>query len=464
MKKILFSFVGSNDPFGAKDERTGIQTEGSIVSLVHLIKPDILYLFPTAKSVNQKSTESNAREVEDWLVNVLNLQLEVYIYPLRFNPTNYKEILRTVRREISDIWGQLPKESEIHINASSGTPQLKNTWLLLAYSGIMGNPRIWQVANPNDVKSEEERFTLIDLDFFEEENLKKRIYTYTDEMAFGVVADDAKKLRDSTVHENVQQRANFLFELFIGYEMWDLIFYKKAYEKIRKVYESKQNIDSYQEVNHIIETQMLYLDDLKNERPEETPYNLVDLYFNAQRRFNQQNYTDTLARFWRVYEGTLFYRLREQYGIYNRQFQNDLSQENKKLINNAVVSGFLKREPFHKGEVHFDRATAQILLKEVYKDQDMIRFLNQQIEVKRQASFQTLKIEKILDELREKRNQSIVAHGMKPVDELDAYNSLLIMKALIFHLIPNGEERMKTYPLSKEVVKNIVNLVLHEHI
>ena len=57
MLKILLSSVGMHDPFN------GDGKEGPVMGAVQELQPDILFLFPTRRQINEKltSTEENSR-------------------------------------------------------------------------------------------------------------------------------------------------------------------------------------------------------------------------------------------------------------------------------------------------------------------------------------------------------------------------------------------------------------------
>ena len=63
---------------------------------------------------------------------------------------------------------------------------------------------------------------------------------------------------------------------------------------------------------------------------EESSHNLVDLYFNMTRAFERGNYVDVLARFWRLREGILYYRL-SKYGINKRNLDKSRPESLKTL-------------------------------------------------------------------------------------------------------------------------------------
>ena len=124
--KVLLSFVGEQDPYSEKTN-----AEGAIVTLCRLLQPQLVYLLPTASGHNIRSeTETNANNTKFWINDEISKEVRVFIRPVKIpNPTDYSLIIPTSRREIIGILTELVDEDvEIHLNCSSGTPQLKSTW------------------------------------------------------------------------------------------------------------------------------------------------------------------------------------------------------------------------------------------------------------------------------------------------------------------------------------------------
>lgn len=71
------------------------------------------------------------------------------------------------------------------------------------------------------------------------------------------------------------------------------------------------------------------------------------------------------------------------------------------------------------------------------------------VEAVRGRSLQKISIPSLLEELRKKRNYSIVAHGMEPVDRDDAGNCMAAMRVLLAHLLPAAGNVMEDYPLQE---------------
>jgi hypothetical protein len=213
--------------------------------------------------------------------------------------------------------------------------------------------------------------------------------------------------------------------------MWDLLHYYEAYQRLNSIERRWRDTVDAGDIAVILRKQADFLSHLKSESEKETPENLVDILFNAERCFARKAYTDTLARFWRIYEGILYYRLREEYGIEPRN----------------IASG----KKLSLSEADKELRTLQ--------DQPFLNVLKTSLKAMRKSSQQEIKVEGLLEELREKRNSSVVAHGMKPVSEEDAANSITAAKALLAKMISSGDELLKEYPLNKPQVGALLDFL-----
>lgn len=452
-KKVLFSFVGEQDPVSPKT-----QEEGSIVTLYRHIRPDYVYLFPTAKAIGRMSdTEDNARETEEWIKQIVDPDASIFIRPVSFNPVSYQEILDGMYREIPLVLNEFKPQDEdfeIHLNCSSGTPQLKSTWLILTYGRYIPNPHLWQVNNPVFV-SPEKRVEEIKVDFIEENATIDRMVKYARTGLFGVVASEALRLKEISINSSQKYRARLVFDIFSAYEKWDLLKYREAYERLSRVCREYRGSRDLKEALEILERQKGYLHHLQSGQERETMYNIVDIYFNARRRLQRLDYTETLARFWRVYEGILYAYLRECYRIE----PSNLSQSADKNKARGLM-GFLN---MNNPNLPMGIYNAERALLQHFEDRAFKRVMEEAVEVDRGVSKERKRMKEVLTELREKRNHSIVAHGMQPVERMDAENAIMLCEKLLERIVLAREGFTLTqYPFKEEeymaVLKDVLNL------
>ncbi|CCO07709.1 hypothetical protein [Desulforamulus hydrothermalis] len=445
--KVLLSFVGEQDPYSDKTSE-----EGSIVTLCRHLKPETVYLFPTAAGFNVRSeTQSRAVDTENWIKSEVSNQINVFIRPLPFSdPTDYAVILPLTRRTIEGILQETKQvECEFHINCSSGTPQLKSTWLILANAGMLTNCHLWQVANP--LYNQDKRINRLEVTFLEEENLLARIKQYAREFLFQGIAQECERLKDITLYSYRKEKAQLLAKIFKAYQSWDLIRYNDAYQRLNSVYVESCKARDLSELVNVLEPQVKVLAELKQNHERENQYNLVDLYMNARRRLVRSDYTDALSRFWRIYEGVLFYYFRKHYQIEPKDLQNSQNQN--------CVQAIWQSKYFIQGIKQISIANSVKILKEVLQDKTFNKLNKQTIMVKRGQTFQSLGIFELLEELRGKRNESIVAHGMKPITEDDAINCITAAEAIIKGFIPEASQLITNYPLDLLQVLKVIEVL-----
>ena len=201
MKKILLTFVGEQDPISEKTNE-----EGSIVTLVRHLKPDIVYMFPTVKTLGAKnSTDKNARDTEDWIKADFP-QTDFICMPISTDPTDYTSLLTIMKQEVKKTLKQIQREFsdsyELHANCSSGTPQMKTTWLIFANTGLLPRVHLWQVANPQF--KTEDRITEIQGAFIEEENIIVRAQRYAQNLMFYSVIEELAELFKISIYHDSQ--------------------------------------------------------------------------------------------------------------------------------------------------------------------------------------------------------------------------------------------------------------------
>ncbi|MCR4429300.1 MAG: hypothetical protein NUV68_08225 [Caldiserica bacterium] len=449
-KKILFSFVGKQDPISQKNGE-----EGSILTLVRYLKPDRLYLFPSGRgpsgSENEaENTETNAEQLKKQIEEnpeSFNPGLKVKIIPIFFkDPTDYQEILEKTRESIRTILeNSIPENLEIHLNCSSGTPQQKSAWLIFAASRFFDSTyKIWQVVEPR-FQHEGNRVKEIKIDFLEEEISFQRMVKLFKNNLFLSAKEEAESLSRLTTNWERRNKIRILARLFEAYHLWDAIRYQEAWKKLNHIYAEIKNIPDFCELETFIKNQIAELERI-SETPRENPSNLRDLYFNASRCFQKGEYADTLARFWRLYEGLLYYRLRK-FEIEPNDVQNSPG-EKKDLVVNYLQKCNSKPDSTLK----INRAQAPGVLTEVLNDSLLKELLEERIppEIGKPN-----KLKEIIEEMIQKRNKSIVAHGMNPVREQEAEKAIKVARYLMEKLAPeiNLEESFLPQNLPESILR-----------
>lgn len=206
------------------------------------------------------------------------------------------------------------------------------------------------------------------------------------------------------------------------------------------------------ELKDILKEQVETLKILQGGSIKETPQNLVDLYFNMQRCFERGNYADVLARFWRMGEGSLYYRLESEWGINPRGL--DASPDRGNLAELRKVPRY--QPTGHRKEfIGFEGGRKALL--EVFKDKAYIEMWKSYTKGHHYSGGKVWDENQIIS-LINKRNDSIVAHGMKPVSEDNARECLPIAEAMLLALVLDAEQRIREYPFKKELIERWMTL------
>lgn len=447
--KVMISFVGNNDPIS---ERTN--QEGAALAIAKKIKPDVVYLLPSAEGPGiQSSTEERARMTKDLLKD--EISREVYIRPLMLqNPADFTEVLIESKKEIRTILEHLDSLKtpfELHLNVTSGTPQMAQSLIVLAHGGFFPAPTLlWQALNPEYAQGE--RIRSIDTHFLEEENILHSVQKYAEQYVFSVIAIELRRLSTISAFHARRSLAEDLERLFLSYAAWDHLDYVQAHDRLRSVYRRFRAVRDLSALDEVLAAQIEFLDDIRNKDLETLPL-LVDLYYNAERAFARKAYADVLARFWRLYEGSLRYILRTEYRLNPDDFRQSFLESTDSAL----------REWVHRNEGKLSERQANVwemhrLLDEV-GNRNFKRLLNMEIEIVQSGSKTWKKMNDVMKDLRDKRNASIVAHGLRSVSEIDATNALIAGRTMIDVLFAEGEAIRRRFPLTLESLKKVLDVL-----
>lgn len=470
-KQVLLSFVGNRDPYDESkrpvtvgkssfterlsclfsgcscrvEQVSGEKSEGSILTLCRAISPDIIYLFPSSEG--KSVTLHNAERVKHELASILP-DAQCSILPLKGeDPTDFETLSREFREKLGRAASELGdfKNFAFHINCSSGTQQMAALAYVFANSGMFPGVQRWQCRDP---KFPGDRVRKIDTLFLEEHTFVEKIKRNIDAYAFATIADDCALLADKSTTPRRREIALFLLEVFKAYSYQDTLRYQSACAKMKDAVK-KNNALLDKETGKMLAMQTSLLDELKKGDVDETPENLIDLYFNMRRCFERGAYADVLSRFWRVGEGLVYYRLRSKWGIYPRNVDGSPDTENLKRLRKHKDFANTARQNEH---AQFDRGRTALL--EVFKDEEYIALWARY--TKNPGKVWS---ENEIKNLIKKRNDTIVAHGMKAVTEEQAQDCVEITEAMMLALVPDAERRINDFPFKKEELQRLVLLL-----
>lgn len=450
-KKVLISCVGNQDPVS---ESTG--REGPIVTAARYLKPDLVYLLPSLdKPTVDSSTEENARDTEESIEEAEELDPEVFRKPLDLeDPTDYPRLREEMTDVLSEIKDELAgKDVSYRVNISSGTPQMEAVWLALADAGLL-QARLLKVANPDKVSEPtvEGRVSRVDIRFLEEGKVLTRTKELVSEYDFRAAAQEVGKLAGITTSVNRKDAAKVLEEIFVAYDHWDMLNIGEVKERLEEVLEENEPIENYLSLLKLIDEQLTALTDFtRTDKVQgygftENKTNLLDIYHNLVRRYEQHNYADCLARFWRLYEGTLYYLLR-RHDIFPTDIVHKGSKKNRKKLkkwfrkNRGVTVGSIRGEKDSLRNVYEER---EILL-DLFDEEKLKKFENTKLDYRQDGEEKASKFDGVFEDLRGRRNDSITAHGLDPVEEGTAKNARTIGKKLLTVVLGLDQEEIDGY-------------------
>lgn len=432
---------------------------GSILTICNELQPDIVYLFPSCKEKNpENNTEGNAEKVKAILMEKRGDQpsLLCNIWPMDIqDATDFEEISVEMEKKIDAVLQELGELAgyEFHWNCSSGTQQMAAVGYVFANSGKIPEITRWQCKDPERLRPGEERLREINTAFLDESVYRKRIEAGVERLAFLSVKENSDGLSEKAGSEKLRRIGTFLKHVFDAYTYMDVLRYQDAYVKLRDVERNSVFGDLMDiELKGLLKRQVETLKILQGGSIKETPQNLVDLYFNMHRCFERGNYADVLARFWRMGEGSLYYRLESEWGINPRDLNNS---SNKNSL--AILRQESRYQPTRHRKEFIGFEGGRKALLEVFKDKAYIEMW------KSYTKEQYYPSKKVWDENRiisliNKRNDSIVAHGMRPVLKENAEDCLPIAEAMLLALVPDAEQRIREYPFKKELIERWMTL------
>jgi hypothetical protein len=444
MNKVLLSFVGNRDPYDQSGK------EGSLLSLYDEVKPDIIYLFPSAEKTapiikeKRSETESNAKDVAGILAEK-SPPPAVSIRPLEVTDvTNFVQLSNHFEEKISAVIVDLTKggkslnDYEFHINCSSGTQQMMTLGYVLASAGRFPAITRWQVKDPDFVPVGHKRIIKIEADIIGENTYVQRIRGNVKKFNFISIRNDLQSLAEIATGAR-KENAEALRKIFEAYGLMDILRYDGASDMIKKVNDNPPEHWEL-EIIDLLNSQTKILENLKGERVEETPENLIDLYFNMQRCFERGAYADVFSRFWRLGEGTLYYRVQSTYEINPRNIGKSVNRTNSDTLLAAI-----SRTPGTSTRfLNFEGARRAL---EAFKDEKYKALIGEDDWGNK------------ISNLTKARNNTIVAHGMHPVSRTDAEKCLTVSQQVLTKFLPDGASLIEKYPFRTENIEKIAKVL-----
>ena len=461
MKKILIS------PIGRRDPRSPDGKKGPALTICHYLEPHIVYLLPTAKRLDARdNTCDNSLKTEE---EIKRFNASTKVCTRKFDvsdPTDFAQVLPQLRGILSGVLKETESyaQREFYFNASSATPQIQAACLLAVASGILP-ARALSVVDPGHA-TDDQRVRDVPVTLLQEDGMLDKISGLYNKLMFNACIEELKSLEQLTQSRPRRDAAETWRLLCEGYSTLDRLNYAEAYQSISRVRDKTKGTHEAQPISSILNEQLSVLDHLRQGDMKEDELVLSDIYHNAQRRFTQGAFADALARVWRLLEGGMFYYLRENYGIEPSSLEqspclkssetdslaqsvvNKLIQQDKKYLSfesSCVPKGAKdKKRRKKQDEKYLSFENSRVTLKEDLRDQPFRSFLVKKVTI----SGKQKELGGMMEGLRQKRNNSVAAHGTKAVEAETAQNGLELTQEFLRFLFP--QLALPDYPFSQE--------------
>jgi len=197
-------------------------------------------------------------------------------------------------------------------------------------------------------------------------------------------------LHSATIHYNFKDLTSFYLGLSKAYAEWDRFNFKQASEQLNSL---NTEVATQLQLKKLVEIHKVKLHKLKqaNEQDKLSEDDLVDLFSNALRRFEEGKYDDCVARLYRLVEMVAQIELEKEFKMKTDKVKID-------ILPDALRDRFVANQQNQQVELG--------LL-------DTFKVLNEKSENKRTKTFFT-KFEDF-KKLLSVRNHSRLAHGQTPI-------------------------------------------------
>jgi CRISPR-associated protein (TIGR02710 family) len=245
---------------------------------------------------------------------------------------------------------------------------------------------------------------------FQERIIKELFNAYQYESCLEII----RRIRDLTSDPETIERLNRYEQLVEGYSFWDKFEHKRTLERLRTFDNSLVNIDKNKKFLFSMEA------------AEYQDYRLLicDLMNNARRRTEEGKYDDALARLYRITELIAQFVLRIKYEIDSSDVDTLQLRALGKLEKKAIG---------RYEELRDEEERIKLSLK---KDFELLQDLGDEV------GKHFLEDKRIKD-LLQKRNNSILAHGLIPVKREDAERMFERMKDYVELVVEDARGLME---------------------
>lgn len=222
------------------------------------------------------------------------------------------------------------------------------------------------------------------------------------------------KMKQITIDEEIINKLNHYHQLFEGFSLWDKFNHEETWETLQ-TYDNEMLTD--------ITEHKKFLSSLPKSQSKKNSsvfgWLIPDLLNNAHRRIEEGRFDDAVARLYRCVEMIAQFILQKEYNIKT----DNVTYERLMQLNCENMNHYTQR---------FDNKNSiQLAMKQSYQLlNDLHNSIGKSIE------------KQPFPHLLQKRNYSILAHGITPVNEQDAKQLFNETKNIAEQTIPDLEKKM----------------------
>ncbi|MEI6127034.1 MAG: TIGR02710 family CRISPR-associated CARF protein [Pseudomonadota bacterium] len=390
MKRALIISVGTGT-------RPDVDITKPLIKTINDCNPDYTVMIASQKS------ESNALKIKD------NFQFTETEYNILKVSTieDIQQIFKEVNPVFRELFRAGYEPEEIVVDYTSGTKAMTGGLVLSAVANSCGTFRyISGDRQDGVVQNETEKFINIKPKGVFAINQIQVALRLMEELRFDSALEIFKSINKALLDEYEIKLLDSVETLARAYDRWDMFDHLKFFSEYDKVKFQYQELHKFK-INQPVHTKVLAIGKvLKDERT--SPDVLVDLYNNALRRFYEGKYDDALARLYRASE------MLAQYILY-RDFQIKTGDVDLAKVPEE------KRGDLAAHKDDRDGGKIKIGLKRAYA---LLADLGS-------STGKAFVVNKELQGVLNERNNSILAHGTKPITEKACRKLFDVVKNLL---------------------------------
>lgn len=365
-----------------KEKKVRSLAHGLLQSIKHYNPNQIIYFGSKESKETMDMVETIAKEQQICLPSV---KKRIILEDI----DHFDKCMKQMQDEIEDLRNEL-NNPEIIMDYTSGTKTMTAAIVVLS---ILYHLKLSLISGKRSSDSVVQSGT---------ENIQtQNPYRAYDKLLIGKLVEAINYYRFNTARQYLNQivdlpseKKEYYEHIIEGYDAWDKFDHKRAFDELWKITRD-QDPDGLFNANKEFLGKLLKIEDPASK----SEFYVADLVNNAKRRFEEEKYDDAVARLYRTIELIEQYLLKRLYNIQTDRV--DLNILSEKGVSQKYIEELKALQD--------DRGQIKIGLKRGY---EILEKLGNKIGKRYMEDSR-------LQDLLRKRNESILAHGTKPVTKED---------------------------------------------